>query len=138
MANAGGGPECELLKGVRVFDWTLFTVGPFATMLLGALGAEVIKFEGPGVKGDRIAPIPPYVGGMGALYINHNMNKRNVVVDLGSREGYEATLKLLATCDVFVNNMRRETPIDLGLSYEQVSAINPRIVYVHSTGYGHV
>lgn len=105
-------------------------------MLLGALGADVIKVEGPGERGDRQAPIPPRVRGMSALYIHQNLNKRNVVLDLSQAADRETALKLLATCDVFLNNMRATTASGLGLGYDVVARGNPRIVYCLATGYG--
>ncbi len=122
------------LDGIRVFDWTLYGVGPFASALLGSLGAEVIKIEGP--KGDPQIGIPPTVGGVSAFYINFNLNKQCVTLDLKNESERETALKLLTTCDVFLNNMRLGTPEKLGLGYDTVSRINPRIVYCVCTGYG--
>ncbi|MCH2171925.1 CoA transferase [Myxococcota bacterium] len=122
------------LDGIRVFDWTLYGVGPFAGMLFGALGAEVIKVEGP--NGDPQFSIPPTIGGAAALYISFNLNKRCVTIDLKSEQGRREAIELLRTADVFVNNMRRGTPEKYGLGWEDLRQYNPRLVYCACTGYG--
>ncbi len=122
------------LSGILVFDWTRLAECPFAGGLLGPLGAEGIKGEGP--EGDWQITVPPTMNGVALLYIGFNMNKRCVTLDVKKPQEYQAALRLLATCDVFLNNMRAGTPEKLGLGYDVVSRYNPRIVYCLGTGFG--
>lgn len=122
------------LSGIRVFDLTLAAVGPWTAMLLGQLGADVIKVESP--AGDLSRAIPPPIGGMAVLYISCNFNKRGIILDLKRARDQEIALKLAATCDVFVENMRAGAVDRLGLSYEALAAINPRLIYCSAAGFG--
>ncbi len=127
--------EREVLEGIRVFDMTLAAVGPWATMLLGALGADVRKIEVPGT-GDIARFVPPLVKGMSALYFGCNMNKRGIVLDLKSPREREIAYKLLETSDIFMENMRAGTADRIGFGYEQVSKINPKIIYGTANAWG--
>jgi crotonobetainyl-CoA:carnitine CoA-transferase CaiB-like acyl-CoA transferase len=122
------------LDGIRVFDWTIFGVGPFASTMLGALGADVIKIESPGR--DPQLRSESFQRGMSTMYINQNLCKRSIQLDLAADEGRAQAFELLKTCDVFLNNMREGTPEKLGLSYERVAAVSPRIIYCIATGWG--
>lgn len=122
------------LEGIRVFGMGHAGVGPFAEMELGGLGAEVFKIESPG--GDLSRFLPPTQNGMGIVYITNNHNKRPLMLNLKDPAHLEAARKLVATCDVFIENMAPGTVDRLGLGYEVVSQLNPRIVYVSSTAYG--
>lgn len=126
------------LDGIRVFDLTMAQVGPWSTQNLGALGADVMHIEQGGVDESGLGGAQTIMSmrGMSPLYIGWNMNKRGLFLDLKSQDGQEFAHRLLATCDVFVNNMRPGVPDRLGVGYEAVAAINPRIVYCTITGWG--
>jgi crotonobetainyl-CoA:carnitine CoA-transferase CaiB-like acyl-CoA transferase len=125
------------LEGIRVFDLTLIMVGPWSTMNLGALGADVIHIERPGIEDKSLGGgIPPYINGVSIGHITWNMNKRQMFLDLKSEFDLDLAHKLLATCDVFVDNMRPGVADRLGLSYEKLSEINPRLVYCTICGWG--
>jgi crotonobetainyl-CoA:carnitine CoA-transferase CaiB-like acyl-CoA transferase len=127
----GSGP----LAGVTVLDLTTVIMGPAATQILGDLGADVIKIENPG--GDSMRWVGPSKHpSMGPLYLQSNRNKRSVVLDLKSGEGRELLLSLVPEADVLVFNVRPQAMKRLGLGYDVVSAINPRIIYCGAVGYG--
>jgi crotonobetainyl-CoA:carnitine CoA-transferase CaiB-like acyl-CoA transferase len=122
------------LNGVRVLDLTTVVMGPFATQILGDLGADVIKVEPP--EGDVMRQAWPYRNaGMGSIYLNTNRNKRSVVLDLKKAPALEAFLLLAKTSDVLVYNVRPQAMARLRLSYEDIFSINPRIIYVGCFGY---
>jgi crotonobetainyl-CoA:carnitine CoA-transferase CaiB-like acyl-CoA transferase len=122
------------LAGIRVVDLTSAVLGPVATQILGDMGADVIKIEPP--EGDPIRPLgPSRHPGMGAYFLNINRNKRSVALDLKRPAAREALLKMVATADVFVHNMRLGAAARLGLDYQAVKAGNPRIVYAAATGF---
>jgi crotonobetainyl-CoA:carnitine CoA-transferase CaiB-like acyl-CoA transferase len=124
-----------LLQGFRILDLTAVILGPYATQILGDLGAEVIKIEPP--DGDSMRPISPVAApGMSAVFANCNRNKRSVVLDLKSEAGKAALMKLIPTADALVHNMRQEALDKLGFTYKAVHAVNPRIVYAAAVGYG--
>ena len=124
-----------LLKGLRILDLTAVILGPYATQILGDLGAEVIKVEPP--EGDSMRPVAPVAApGLSAIFSNFNRNKRSVVLDLKSEAGKAALRKLLPTADVFVHNMRQEAMDKLGFTFNAVREANPRIVYAAAIGYG--
>lgn len=127
------------LDGVRVFDLTLWMVGPWASLQLGALGADVVHIEQPGVDwGTLGAGVPPLINGTSAGYITWNMNKRGLFLDLKSPEDRQTAYELLQTCDVFLINMRPGAAERMGVGYEQVKAVNPNIIYTAVTGWGEV
>jgi crotonobetainyl-CoA:carnitine CoA-transferase CaiB-like acyl-CoA transferase len=122
------------LAGVRVLDLTTVVMGPYATMILGDFGADVIKVEPP--EGDVMRYAWPFRHpGMGSIYLNVNRNKRSVVLDLKHPGGLEACLALAGKADVLVYNIRPQAMARLGLSYEDIRETNPRIVYVGCFGY---
>jgi crotonobetainyl-CoA:carnitine CoA-transferase CaiB-like acyl-CoA transferase len=122
------------LSGIRVVDITAVLMGPYATQTLGDMGADVIKVESPG--GDVTRQIGPIKNeGLGPVFINANRSKRSIVIDLKSPKGKEALLKLIETADVFTYNMRPHTMAKLGLTYEDVSKVNPKIVYCGLFGF---
>lgn len=123
------------LEGVRVIDLTTVLMGPFATQILGDFGADVIKVEPPG-GGDSVRGVGPRRhAGMAAIFLHANRSKRSVVLDLKKAAGREALLRLCADADVLIYNVRPQAMARLGLSYEEVAAVNPRIIYVGTYGY---
>jgi CoA:oxalate CoA-transferase len=127
----------KILEGIRVFDLTIAAVGPWATKLLGALGADVIKVEAPG--GDRLShAVPPTIKGNSVLYISANHNKRMIELDLKREADRAIALKIIEKSDVFVQNMRPGAVERLGLGYEVVAKVNPRMIYVAASAYGRI
>jgi len=123
------------LDGIRIFDLTVAAVGPWATKLLGAMGADVIKVEAPG--GDVLShAVPPKIKGNSVLYISANHNKRMIELDLKREADRAIALRLIEQSDVFVNNMRPGAVERLGLEYDVVSRINPRIIYLLASAWG--
>ncbi len=123
------------LAGIRIIDLSTVVLGPYATMTLGDLGADVIKIEsgtGDIMRHAGKAPLP----GMGAIYMALNRNKRSVSLDLRKAEAKEALRRLVAGADVFFHNVREGGITRLGFDYESVKALRPDIVYVHCVGYG--
>ncbi len=127
----------NILDGIRVFDLTIAAVGPWATKLLGALGADVIKVEAPG--GDRLShAVPPMIKGNSVLYISANHNKRMIELDLKKEGDRAIALKIIEKSDVFVQNMRPGAVERLGLGYDVVAKVNPRMIYVAASAYGRI
>jgi crotonobetainyl-CoA:carnitine CoA-transferase CaiB-like acyl-CoA transferase len=123
------------LAGVRVLDLTQFLSGPYATMILGDLGAEVIKVEPP--QGDATRTIPPnFVGEDSAYYLSINRNKRDVVIDLKKPQGRDLVLRLAKACDIVIENNRPGVIDRLGLGYSELSKANPAIVWASISGFG--
>ena len=123
------------LDGYRVIDLTSMVSGPFATMMLGDQGADVIKVEAPG-GGDHVRTGGDRAGGLAAQFINTNRNKRSIAVDLKHPQGREVVLRLAAGADVFIQNFRPGVVDRLGVGEPQVRAVNPAIVYVSISGFG--
>ena len=122
------------LAGVRVLDLTTVLMGPSATQALADLGADVVKVETP--EGDNTRRIGPSGDAqMGPLFLGLNRNKRSLALDLKHPEGRAAFLKLAATADVLTCNVRPKAMARLRLTYEDVAAVNPRIVYVAMVGF---
>lgn len=123
------------LTGLKVLDLTSVLMGPYASQLLGDMGADVMKVEPP--TGDTSRQIgPARHAGMGALFLNTNRSKRSICIDLKAERGKQALLRLVETADVFLYNVRPQAMARLGLSYEALSAVNPRLVYVGVFGFG--
>lgn len=123
------------LDGIRVVDLSNMLMAPYATQILGDMGADVIKIEAPG--GDPVRGIGPQRSeGMGVIYLNCNRSKRSILLNLKQKQGLAALLELLKDADVLVYNRRPQVMERLGLSYEAVSKINPRIIYAGLFGYG--
>jgi crotonobetainyl-CoA:carnitine CoA-transferase CaiB-like acyl-CoA transferase len=123
------------LHGLRVLDLTRLLPGPYCTLLLGDLGADVVKVEEPPF-GDPVRAVPPAVGEDGAVHAALNRNKRSVVVDLKTEEGAEVVGRLAARADVLVESFRPGVLEGRGLSAASLLALNPRLVYCSLTGYG--
>ncbi|GJQ34914.1 MAG: hypothetical protein JETCAE01_09240 [Anaerolineaceae bacterium] len=131
------------LNGIRILDITRALAGPYCTMMLGDLGADVIKVERPGVGDETRGWGPPFVGepygnypGESAYFIAANRNKRSITVNIQSREGQDILRKLAGVCDVLVENYRTGDLDKLGLGYAEMHALNPRLIYCSVSGYG--
>ncbi|HLS36515.1 MAG TPA: CoA transferase, partial [Bacillota bacterium] len=124
------------LEGIRILDLSRVLAGPYCTMILGDLGAEVIKVEAPGGSDDTRNWGPPFKNGVSAYYISINRNKKSITLDLKSAEDFQTVHKLIQTSDVIINNFKTGTMERFGLSYEEVAEINPKIVYCSITGFG--
>lgn len=130
-AAAGSGP----LAGIRIVDFTLFLSGPFATQILGDLGAEVIKIEPP--DGDMSRTIPPsFVDGSSTYFGSTNRNKKSVVLDMRSPEGLAAAQQLVHEADAVIENFRPGKLALLGLDYESAAARKPALVWATISGFG--
>ena len=132
-AEEGSG---SALRGLLVLDLTRVLSGPFATMTLADLGADVVKVEQPGQGDDTRQWGPPFQGGEAAYFLSVNRNKRSLAVDLKSAEGLLAVRELALTADVLVENFRPGTAERLGLGYEELSKTNPGLIYASISGYG--
>ena len=124
------------LAGFRILDLSRVLAGPFCTMLLGDLGAEVIKVERPGTGDDTRAWGPPFVSGESAYYLCANRNKKSLTVNLKSAAGQEIIRRLARVSDVLVENFKVGELAQLGLGYDHLKALNPGLVYCSITGYG--
>jgi len=129
----------NLLQGVRVLDLTNVLSGPFATLHLALLGAEVIKVENP-TDGDlarKLGSVPKYNQALlGTSFLAQNANKKSLTLNLKAPEGKEIFKKLVATADVVVENFRPDVMRRLGLSYDVLAVINPRLIYCAISGFG--
>src|SRR6186997_3563195 len=124
------------LQGVTVLDFTRVLSGPYCTMLLGDMGARVIKIEHPGRGDDTRAWGPPFVRGESAYFLSINRNKESVALDL-KHPGAKAILDaLVARADVVVENFRPGTMERLGLAYDAMAGRQPRVVYCSISGFG--
>jgi crotonobetainyl-CoA:carnitine CoA-transferase CaiB-like acyl-CoA transferase len=123
------------LSGLRVLDMTTVLMGPYATLQLGDMGADIIKVEP--LEGDIVRQIGPgRHPGMGPMFLNVNRNKRSIALDLKQPAGREVLLRLAADADVFIYNVRPQAVARLGLAYEDVATVNPAIIYTGVFGYG--
>ena len=122
--------------GIRVIDLTTVISGPLATMTLGDQGADVIKVEIPN-GGDFSRHVATRRGGYSASFLNNNRNKRSITLDLKSEQGISAMKTMAAQSDVFIQNFRPGVAERLGLGYEALSKLNPRLIYVSIAGFGH-
>ncbi|MCM5571411.1 CoA transferase [Burkholderiaceae bacterium FT117] len=123
------------LSGARIVDMTSVLMGPYATRILGDLGADVVKVESP--EGDLVRGIGPMRNpGMGAIFLHANRSKRSIAIDLKREAGRELLLDLCRAADVLVYSIRPRAMARLGLSWETVREVNPRLVYAGLVGYG--
>ncbi len=127
------------LSGIRVIGLEQYMSGPYCTMLLADAGAEVIKIERPG-SGDPRRAIPPFVEKNGVKkaggYLSYNRNKKSLALNLRSKEGQEVVRQLVARADVVVENLRPGATENMGLTYESLKSLNPRLVYAMISGFG--
>ena len=124
------------LKGIRVVDLTRNLAGPYCTMLLADLGADVVKIEQPGAGDDTRSWAPPLWGGVSATFLAANRNKRSVAVDLDRPEGVELVRQLARDADVLVESFRPGSLERRGLGYEAMREANPRLVYCSVSAFG--
>jgi crotonobetainyl-CoA:carnitine CoA-transferase CaiB-like acyl-CoA transferase len=124
------------LDGIRVVDLTRVLSGPYCTMHLGDLGAEVIKVERPGEGDDTRAFAPPFQGDQAAYFLSVNRNKKSITLDMKSERGKEVLWRLIEVSDVVVENFRPGAMDRLGLGYEAVKARRPAMVYCSISGFG--
>ena len=124
------------LEGIRILDLTRVLSGPYCTMLLGDLGAEVIKVERPGEGDDTRAFAPPFQGDQAAYFLSINRNKKSITLDMKSEQGKEILWRLLDLSDVLVENFRPGAMERLGFGYEVVSDRRPAMIYCSISGLG--
>src|SRR3989304_5304528 len=123
------------LTGIRVLDLSQLLLGPFATMLLCDMGAEVIKVERPGV-GDVARGSGPIVRGVSTYFLSLNRGKKSITLDLSNERGKEVFLRLIKTADILVENFTPGTMERLALGYESLKPGNPRLIYAAGSGFG--
>lgn len=126
----------KALQGLRVLDLSRVLAGPYCTMILADLGAEVIKLEPPG-EGDDSRAFAPFIGNESAYFMSLNRGKKSIVLNLKNEKDKAAFLELVRIADVLVENYRPGTMEKLGLGYEELREINPRLVYAAISGFGH-
>src|ERR1700760_548416 len=123
------------LRGLRVLDLSRVLAGPFCTMILGDLGAEIIKIEDPAV-GDQTRTIPPFKAGESHYFLAINRNKRSIAVDLKTQAGRELILKLAARSDIVIENFRPGVLERLGLDYAALSKVKADLIMCSISGFG--
>lgn len=127
----------DLLKGLRILAVEQFGAGPFGTLHLADLGAEVIKIENPHAGGDISRSVPPFTGDKDSLYFqSFNRNKRSLTLNLKHPDGRKVFHELVKVSDAVFSSLRGDQPEALGLTYEHLKAVNPKIVCCSLTGYG--
>lgn len=129
-------PPASLLAGVRVLDLSRVLAGPYATMLLGDLGADVVKVEEPKRGDDTRHWGPPFVGGESAYFLSTNRNKRSICADFANADDLARIQRLAAQADVVIENFKRGTLAKFGLDAPSLRAANPRLVHCSITGFG--
>ncbi|MGG1677359.1 CaiB/BaiF CoA transferase family protein [Neobacillus sp. NRS-1170] len=126
----------QALDGIKVLDLSRTLAGPYCSMLLGDMGADIIKVEQPG-KGDESRRFtPPAWNGESCYYLSSNRNKRSITIDLKSAEGREIIYELARNSDVLLENFRTGALDKLGLGYERLKEINPKLIYCSISGFG--
>jgi len=126
------------LRGIRVFDLTRVLAGPTCTQMLGDLGAEVIKIERPGAGDDTRGFAPPFIPGTeeSAYFVGVNRNKKSVTLDIARPEGQAIARRLIADCDILVENFKVGALAKYGLGYDDLKTEFPRLIYCSITGFG--
>jgi crotonobetainyl-CoA:carnitine CoA-transferase CaiB-like acyl-CoA transferase len=127
----------KALSGIKVLDLSRVVAGPTCTSMLGDLGADIIKVEGPEMPDETRGWFPPDVDGISLYFMAVNRNKRAITVNLKTEKGIEIIKKLLKEVDVVVENFKTGTMEKLGLGYENLKALNPKLIYCSITGFGH-
>jgi crotonobetainyl-CoA:carnitine CoA-transferase CaiB-like acyl-CoA transferase len=123
------------LRGIRVLDLSRVLAGPFCSMLLSDLGAEVVKVEVPG-EGDDTRAYPPFINGVSSYFLSVNRGKKSVTLDLKKPEAQRAFLKIAERCDVMLENFRPGVTERLGIDYATIRKVNPRLVYCSISSFG--
>jgi CoA:oxalate CoA-transferase len=123
------------LEGLVILDMTRFLSGPFCTMLLGDMGASVIKVEPPEI-GDDTRAWAPFIGGQGSYYLSANRNKRSLCVDTRKEEGNRVLRRMVGKADIFVENFKPGLMDRLGLDFKSLIDLNPRLIYCSISGFG--
>ncbi|MCD6300272.1 MAG: CoA transferase [Dehalococcoidales bacterium] len=124
------------LEGIKILDLSRVLAGPFCTMLLADMGAEVIKVEIPD-KGDDSRSFPPFKKGQGTYFINFNRNKKSIVLNLKKSSDLNKFLEIIKSMDVLVENFRPGTMEKMGLGYERIKSVNNQLIYASISGFGH-
>ena len=132
MTELNPGP----LAGIRVLDLTRVLAGPYCTMFLGDLGAEVVKIEQPGVGDDTREWGPPFANGESAYFLCVNRNKKSLTIDFKTAEGTSLVRQLAKHADVVIENFRPGAMEQFGIGYDQLRTINPKIIYAALSGFG--
>ena len=125
------------LEGLKVLDLTRVLAGPYCTMMLADMGADVVKIERPGAGDDTRSYGPPFVNGESAYFMSVNRNKRSVTLNLKEEQGLRILGELLEAADIVVENFRPGQMASFGFEYESAQALNPRLIYCSISGYGH-
>ncbi|HSR11253.1 MAG TPA: CaiB/BaiF CoA-transferase family protein [Thermodesulfobacteriota bacterium] len=126
----------QALGDIKVLDLSRVLAMPYCSMMLGDLGAEVIRVERPGIGDETRHWGPPWLGKLSAYYLCTNRNKKCITVDLKKKEGQEIVRNLAARSDILLENFLPGALAEMGLGYEQIREVNPRIIYASVTGYG--
>src|SRR5438093_2287177 len=129
-------PTMAPLDGLRVLDLSRVLAGPYCTMVLADLGADVVKLERPGTGDDTRNWTPPDLGGEAAYFVSVNRTKRSCAVDLATARGRAVAKRLAERADVVIENFRVGSAVHLGVAYEQLREINPRLIYCSITAFG--
>jgi formyl-CoA transferase len=124
------------LEGIRVLDLSRVLAGPYCTMLLGDMGADVIKVEVPGTGDDTRSWGPPWAGGESAYYLCTNRNKRGITLNLRDARAIEIVKQIAQQSDIVVENFKAGTMERWGVGWEELHRLNPRLVYTNISGYG--
>ena len=123
------------LDGIKVVDLTRTLAGPFCTMMLGDMGADVVKIEEPS-HGDETRSWPPFWNGVSGQFLSFNRNKRSITLNLKDKRAVDICLKLASQADVMIESFRTGTSDKMGIGYQDVQRLNPRIVYCSVSGFG--
>ena len=130
------GGRMKPLDGIRIVDLSRILAGPYCSMLLGDMGAEIIKIESPDHGDDTRGWGPPFIDGESAYFLSINRNKKSLTLNLKAGQGKDILTRLIGLSDVLIENFRPGTLGRLGFGYEQVRAMNPRMVYASISGFG--
>lgn len=125
------------LDGVKVLDMTRVLAGPYCTMMLGDMGADVVKVERPEAGDDTRGYGPPFVNGESAYFMSVNRSKRSITLNLKQPDALATLGRLIETADVLVENFRPGTMEGFGFGYDTVKALNPRLIFCSISGFGH-
>ena len=127
--------EAGALNGVRILDLTRVLAGPFCTMLMADMGADVVKIEEPG-KGDDTRTYPPFIEGCSAYFCNMNRNKKSITLDLKKAEAKAVFKEMVKNVDIVIENYKPGTMAKLGIGYDDLKEINPRLIFASISGFG--